>query len=119
VWRWRKALGAERLNEGSARLRNALNRKLGAGLKGKRLPPEAAERRRRTAKELGLRPPPREDGWTQRELDLLGTLPDTKVAARIGRTANAVRIMRTRRGIPSALDRRRRGVPGTGKTAAP
>src|SRR6516164_7346816 len=39
VWRWRKALGVEPLNEGSARLRKELNRKLGAGLKGKRLSP--------------------------------------------------------------------------------
>jgi hypothetical protein len=49
VTRWRKALGVERLNEGSARLRNELNRALGAALKGKPLSPEQVEQRRRTA----------------------------------------------------------------------
>jgi hypothetical protein len=110
VWRWRKALGVPRFNEGSAWLQTALNVSKGAALRGKRLSPEQVEQRRQTAKELGLRPPPRTDGWvwTQRELDLLGTLPDAEVAAQISRTANAVRIMRNRRGIPSPLDRRRR-----------
>jgi hypothetical protein len=46
--------------------------------------------------------------WTAKELRLLGTVPDEELAARIGRTAGAVRIMRTRLGIPSAEDRRRR-----------
>jgi len=44
--------------------------------------------------------------WTEEELALLGTLPDDEVAARVGRTANAVRIKRTLRGIPTALDKR-------------
>jgi hypothetical protein len=35
--------------------------------------------------------------WTADELALLGTMPDEEVAARIGRTARAVRIMRGRR----------------------
>jgi hypothetical protein len=110
VWRWRKALGVEPLNEGSARLRKELNRKLGAGLKGKRLSPEQVEQRRQTAKALGLKPPQRPGGrpWTKKELDLLGSLPDGKLAARLGRTEMAVRVMRNRQGIPSAEDRRRR-----------
>jgi hypothetical protein len=54
VYNCRKALGVEKLNEGSRRLRNALNADLGAGLKGKRLPPEACERRRQTAEEMNL-----------------------------------------------------------------
>ena len=110
VWRWRKALGVPRFNEGSARLQTALNVRKGAGLKGKRLPLEAVERRRRTATELGLRPPQRPGGrpWTKKELGLLGTAPDAELAARFGRTETAVRVMRLRRGIPSARDRRRR-----------
>jgi hypothetical protein len=40
---------------------------------------------------------------------LLGKLPDEKVAKRIGRPIEGVRIMRTRLEIPSANDRRRKG----------
>lgn len=58
VWRWRKALGVQRFNEGSARLQTALNARKAAGMKGTPLRPEQVEQRRRTAKELGLRPPP-------------------------------------------------------------
>ncbi len=110
VWRWRKALGVPRFNEGAARLQTALNVRKGAALKGKRLPPAAVERRRRTAKELGLRPSQRPGGrpWTGEELHLLGTLPDAELAARFGRTETAVRVMRLRRGILSVRDRRRR-----------
>jgi len=39
--------------------------------------------------------------WTPEQLALLGTLPDAEVAERIGRTPNALRVMRDRRGIPS------------------
>jgi hypothetical protein len=97
---WRQALGVERYNEGSARLHAALIAR-----------PEEIERRRSTAKELGLRPNPPHIGgrpWTAKELRLLGTVPDDELAERIGRTAGAVRVMRTRRGIASAEDRRRR-----------
>jgi hypothetical protein len=47
--------------------------------------------------------------WTRRELALLGKLPDEEVAARVGRTPNAVRIKREKLGIPNPVDRRRRG----------
>jgi hypothetical protein len=108
VWSWRKALGVERFNEGSVRLQAAWNAAKGAALKGKPLPPEQVERRRRTARELGLRPPGKPNRWTADDLALLGTMPDEEVAGRIGRTATAVRVMRTHRAIPSARDRRRR-----------
>jgi hypothetical protein len=110
VWKWRQALGVPWFNEGSTRLRNELNVELGAGLKGKRLPPEQVERRRRTAKELGLRPVQRPGGrpWTTKELGLLGTMTDDDLATEIGRTERAVRVMRLRQGIPVAKDRRRR-----------
>jgi hypothetical protein len=110
VWHWRQALGVEKLNEGSARLRGEMNRELGAGLRGKKLPADEVERRRRTALELGLRPRPGHINgrpWTRKEKALLGTMPDGELAARIGRTAEAVRIMRGRLGIATALDRRR------------
>jgi hypothetical protein len=110
VWRWRRILGVPKLNPGSARLRLALNKEYGAGLKGKRLPPEQVERRRQTARALGLRPPARwtATGWTAEQLALLGTMPDADLARRIGRTVEAVRGRRTELGIPSARDRRRR-----------
>jgi hypothetical protein len=115
VCRWRKALGVERFNEGSARLRKDPNAEIADDLRRKRLPPEQVERRRRTAKELGLRPRPGYIGgpWTEAELALLGTIPGDELAAQIGRTARAVRIMRTRRGIATARDRRRDNRPGS------
>jgi hypothetical protein len=51
--------------------------------------------------------------WTLAQRALLGQQPDDVVAAKIGRTAVAVRVMRTRLGIPTALDKRQnRGVKG-------
>jgi hypothetical protein len=99
VWMWRQALGVERYNEGTTRLHKALVNR-----------PKEIKRRRRTAKELGLRPPLRPGGrpWTEAELGLLGTMPNDELAEQIGRTAGAVRCMRTRRGIATAEDRRRR-----------
>jgi hypothetical protein len=84
---------------------------LGAGLKGKPQPRERVRRRVATKRERGtLYVPNRwaETGWTPEQLALLGTLPDGELAAQIGRSATAVRVMRTRLGIASACDRRRR-----------
>jgi hypothetical protein len=112
VWAWRKALGVARFNEGSARLHTEGNRRKGAALRGKRLPAEQVERRRQMALalNLGRNLPAGYHGpwWTAKELALLGTMPDGELAARIGRTLGAVRVMRTRLGIPTALDRRQR-----------
>jgi hypothetical protein len=76
-------------------------------------PPEQVERRRRTSRELNLgqylRPGynlgPR---WTRRDLALLGTDDDDVIAARVGRTPNAVGVMRRKRKAPKSRDRRRR-----------
>jgi hypothetical protein len=107
VWRWRQVFGVERFNEGSAQLRTALNVELGASQRGRKLPSDQVERRHRTALELGLRPLPQRPGgrpWTRQELKLLGKIPDAELAARIGRTENAVRLMRTRCSAARALD---------------
>jgi hypothetical protein len=69
-------------------------------------PPEAVERRRRTAIELNLgqylQPCPCPNGsrpWSADELALLGTMTDHALALRRSRSVNAVRIMREKRQI--------------------
>jgi hypothetical protein len=72
---------------------------------------ERAERRRRALRlNLGrfLRTGYHGPRWTREQLRLLGTEPDDVVAAKTGRSAHAVRIMRTRLGFPTARDRRRK-----------
>jgi hypothetical protein len=105
VWNFRKALGVGRMTEGTTRLL-LHNAQAGADvLRGVKLDEAQVEQRRRTAVELnlgqyvqggagynGTRP------WTDDELALLGTMPDADLAARIGRTLNAVRVMRGRAG---------------------
>jgi hypothetical protein len=55
VWRWRKALGADRKScEGTRRLVRDASEQGAAQVRGKPLPPEQVERRRRTAEELDL-----------------------------------------------------------------
>ena len=54
-------------------------------------------------------PNPSGNGWTAEELALLGTAPDAEVAARIGRSEEAVTLKRCKLRIPTARDRRRRG----------
>ena len=69
------------------------------------------ERRRRTAVEQNLARNLRPGynlgpWWSPRELALLGKLPDDEVAAKVGRTHNAVRIKREKLRIPNPCDRR-------------
>jgi hypothetical protein len=82
-------------------------------VRGQSLPPEVGEHARQRNRERGLwknlRPGYQGEWWTAEQLALLGTAPDVEIAQRIGRTARAVRIMRCRRGIATALDRRRKG----------
>jgi hypothetical protein len=113
VWHWRTALGVRRADpEGSRRLIQAAAEKGAAELRGKPLPPEQVEQRRRNALRNNnaqyLRPGYQGPWWTAEELALLGTLPDEVVAALVGRTMGAVRCQRTLRGLPSACDRRRK-----------
>jgi hypothetical protein len=115
VWRWRKALDVTRTNnEGWQRLIRSAAEAGAEAIKAREWTEAKRKKRRRQAKRLGLIEYPRtvylrECAWTAEELALLGTLPDDEVAAMIGRTTNAVRLMRTTRGIPTARDRRRTG----------
>jgi hypothetical protein len=111
VWRWRRTFGIGQWDpEGSRRLHRALSEAGARKTRGQRLPPDQVERGRRTARELGLKPTRWEEtGWSAEQLAMLGTLPDQRLAARIGRTPTAVRVMRTRLGIASDRDRRRKG----------
>jgi hypothetical protein len=114
VWKWRKALGVTRTNNpGTHRLVQAAA-EAGAAVMSRReyTPEECAERWERAVRlnlgrhlVLGYHGP----RWTRAQLRLLGKYPDEEVARRTGRTVCAVRCQRTRRKIPPALDRRRKG----------
>jgi hypothetical protein len=105
VWAWRKSFGVSRTGtDGSRRLHRASSEKGAARTRGKALPAEQVERRRPT-RAPGLAEYLRGKrwagtGWTAEQLALLGTVPDDVVAARFGRSENAVRVWRGRLGIP-------------------
>jgi hypothetical protein len=113
VWKWRRVLGVDRLNcPGSQRLIRRASELGASQVRGKKLPPEQVERRRRTAAELDLgrylRPGCNYGPWwSRREVALLGKLPDDEVAAKVGRTPNAVRIKREKLGVPNPQERNR------------
>jgi hypothetical protein len=123
VHKWRQALGVGQHNEGSLRLYRLHGRAVGDSLRGVPLPPEAVERRRRTAIELNLarniQPCPCPNGsrpWTDDELALLGSMTDHALASRLSRSVNAVRIMRLRRGVAPHPDQRTwRALPSAGR----
>jgi hypothetical protein len=121
VWCWRQALGVARHNEGSLRLYRLHGRAVGDSLRGKPLPPEAVERRRRTAIELNLgqylQPCPNGSRpWTDDELTLLGTMTDHALALQLWRSVNAVRSDRVRHGIAPHPDQQAwRDVPSAGQ----
>jgi hypothetical protein len=113
VWAWRKALGVNRTdNEGTARLILASAEKGAEAVKERGWPDEERERCRQINAEMGLAQNLvlgyHGPLWTPEDIALLGTVPDEKVARKTGRTVEAVRIMRTRLGIPTFQDRRRR-----------
>jgi hypothetical protein len=115
IARWRMALGVGKMDSpGSRRLIRAASAAGGAASRTIPLPPEEVERRRRIARELDLgqhlQTGYHGPWWSAEQLVLLGTDTDEAVAALVGRTANAVRVMRTHLGIPSACDRRRRAA---------
>ena len=110
VWRWRKALGVGPTDsEGSRRLIQAASEMGAAEQRGKQLPPEQVERRRRTAREKNLaqylQPGYHGPRWTQEQPQLLGAEPDVVIAAKVGRKAEVVLSMRRRPGIPNPAAR--------------
>jgi hypothetical protein len=113
VWRWRRSLGVTRTNNpGTNALMRQASEKGASVVRGQQLSEEQVERRRRTALELNLgrmlRPGYHGPRWSEEQLGLLGTMMDEEVAQATGRSVNAVRVMRTRLGIPTVQDRRRR-----------
>jgi hypothetical protein len=99
VWRWRKSLGVARMDsEGSRRLILAASERGAARVRGQPVPAHVSALLRRVAIEKGLvaKKPNR---WTEEEIDLLGTDRDKAIAAQVGRTPAAVRLMRARLGI--------------------
>jgi hypothetical protein len=115
VWTWRKAFGIGRFGtEGSLRLHQRSSRAGAAALKRHRW--TAAERQERRERALRLRLVRHtkkgyakrwgEQAWTAEAVALLGTMPDAELAAQLGRTPEAVRRKRARRGIPKFPERR-------------
>ena len=113
VCHWRKALGTSRTdNQGTARLMLAAAEKGAEAVKERLWTEEERDCCRQVNAEkglaanlvLGYHGPL----WTPEDLALLGTVPDDEVARRTGRTPNGVRIMRTRLGITTFKDQRRR-----------
>jgi hypothetical protein len=108
---WRKAFGVPGWStEGSRRLHRELSERGAEMTRGQKQSAQHVRQRVLTWRAYGVKPPNRwaETGWKPEELALLGTMPDEELALRIGRTANALRIARNRRGIPSARDGRTR-----------
>jgi hypothetical protein len=101
VWKWRRAFGiAQWGTEGSRRLHAGTSERGAAKLRGKKLPKALVKRGIKIRAANGFKMPKRwaKSGWQQWQLDLLGTAPDTDLAARFGRSENAVRVMRWRIG---------------------
>jgi hypothetical protein len=110
---WRRALGVGRMDSpGSRRLILAASEKGAEQVRHMDWSADQREERRRSAVEnnLGrnLRPGHQGEWWTEGELALLGTMPDHELAARLGKTHNAIRQKRRKLGIANPCDRRRR-----------
>jgi hypothetical protein len=110
---WRKALGVTRTgNAGTARLVGASAVKGAAAIKARVWTDEERRQRRRRNAEKRLHrnliPGSHGPRWTAADVALVGTMPDERVAWRIGRTPNAARQKRGRLGIANPLYGRRR-----------
>ena len=114
VWTWRRSFGVGDRVHTTAGSRIAIRGaaiKGAAALKVKEWTDEERDAKAALAKRLDLRPgvrwTSRNGAWTARELKLLGTEDDEKIAKRIGRTVIAVRFQREWCGIPKCKKRQR------------
>jgi hypothetical protein len=109
---WRRELGVRGIDsEGTHRLVRVRGKENGYALRGKRLPLEQVEQRRRNAIKNNLAQylvtgyhGPR---WTEADIALLGTMPDEEVGRRTGRTVEGVRQKREELGISNPSDDRK------------
>src|SRR5262249_47610344 len=120
---WRRALGVTRTNnEGTHRLQLASAKSGAAVIKDRGLSEAECVARSRRAKELNLARFVKRGYhgplWTDEQLALLGKEPDDVVAARVGRTPNAVRLRRQLLRIPNPCDRRKGRGRGTRTTSS-
>jgi len=112
VWRWRKAMNVGRADpEGTRQLIRTTAAAGGKAIQERGFTDEQCDERSQRARLLnpaqylsknrhGRGPP-----WSREHLELLGRLPDAEVATQIGRTEEAVRVMRGRQGIPNPAAR--------------
>jgi hypothetical protein len=102
LWRMTHGVGGLTGTEGTRRLVRAGQVRRLAKLRAKR-PPQPAKRRptRVLGRMRGLQAANQERAWPAEHLALLGTLPDTEVAARTGRCENGVKVKRSKLGIPN------------------
>jgi hypothetical protein len=117
VWAWRRAFGVTQFGtDGSARLHRATVERAVRKTRGKPLPAKvrarmrrAAARRTDLARLLERAQAKRWEGrdWTPEQVALLGTIPDEELAALTGRPESAVRVKRSKLGIPACRGRRR------------
>lgn len=104
VWNWRRTLlpGREKFKTPGSRAAHRAASLAGAdGVRAKVW--TAAERRARSeaAKHQGRKPPARWPAWTRRQLALLGTDHDERIAAKVGWSVVTVRRKRRALGIPA------------------
>jgi hypothetical protein len=109
VWQWRRRFNVKQWGTpGSRSLLDAITLKANEAVRGKKLSEKAKQERRERALKMNLigyahaaraeRAASRT--WSAAELTLLGTMPDTRLALRLGRTPDEVKRERGRRGIP-------------------
>jgi hypothetical protein len=113
VCAWRRALGVGMWEpEGSKRLHQALSEAGAAAMQGREFTQAERQAKAERAKAMNLIQHPwagrQEKGqyWTAEQLQLLGTDTDAAIAAQIGRTPEAVRVKRSKLGIPNLADKR-------------
>lgn len=110
VWRWRKWAGfsGTATTPGSKAAHGHATTAGGQAMKDRGWTDAERDAIAATCRRLGRRPERWADRrWTPEQDSVLGTEPDVVTAARYGRSETAVRVRRSRLGVPSFRDRRR------------